>query len=93
VTADYVPFTDVAEAALRGLTHYTISDEQVAAVMAGVGHLLVRFPGRAGVRGAAGDLGRGGVPVEAGRPATRPGSGKTQPARPRWKIEPWHLDP
>ena len=34
-TGDYVAFTDVAEAALRGLTHYTVSDEQVAAVMAG----------------------------------------------------------
>ncbi len=32
---DFVPFTDVAEAALRGLTHYTVSDDQVAAVMAG----------------------------------------------------------
>jgi 2-haloacid dehalogenase len=34
-TGDYVPFSEVAEAALRGLTHYTVSDEQVAAVMAG----------------------------------------------------------
>jgi 2-haloacid dehalogenase len=34
-TGDYVPFGDVAEAALRALTHYTVSDEQVAAVMAG----------------------------------------------------------
>jgi 2-haloacid dehalogenase len=34
-TGDYVPFRDVAEAALRALTHYTVSDEQVAAVMAG----------------------------------------------------------
>jgi 2-haloacid dehalogenase len=34
-TGDYVPFADVADAALRGLTHYTISDEQVASVMAG----------------------------------------------------------
>jgi 2-haloacid dehalogenase len=34
-TGDYVPFADVAEAALRALSHYTISDEQVAAVMAG----------------------------------------------------------
>jgi 2-haloacid dehalogenase len=34
-TGDFVAFTDVAEAALRGLTHYTISDEQVASVMAG----------------------------------------------------------
>ena len=34
-TGDYAAFTDVAAAALRGLTHYTVSDEQVAAVMAG----------------------------------------------------------
>jgi len=34
-TGDYVPFADVAEAALRGLTNYTLSDEQVASVMAG----------------------------------------------------------
>jgi 2-haloacid dehalogenase len=34
-TGDYVSFSEVAEAALRGLTHYTLSDEQVAAVMAG----------------------------------------------------------
>ncbi len=34
-TGDYVPFSEVAEAALRGLTHYTISDEQLASVMAG----------------------------------------------------------
>jgi 2-haloacid dehalogenase len=34
-TGDYVPFADVAEAALRGLTHYTIGEEQVASVMAG----------------------------------------------------------
>jgi 2-haloacid dehalogenase len=32
---DYVAFADAAEAALRGLTNYTISDEQVASVMAG----------------------------------------------------------
>jgi 2-haloacid dehalogenase len=38
-TGDYAGFTDVAEAALRGLTHYTISDEQVAHVMAGWGEL------------------------------------------------------
>ena len=38
-TGDYVPFTEVAEAALRGLTHYTVSDEQVAAAMAGFGEL------------------------------------------------------
>jgi 2-haloacid dehalogenase len=43
VSGDYVPFTDVAEAALRGLTHYTISDEQVAAVMAGFEELTA-FP-------------------------------------------------
>jgi 2-haloacid dehalogenase len=34
-TGDYVQFSEVAEAALRGLTHYTISDEQLASVMAG----------------------------------------------------------
>jgi 2-haloacid dehalogenase len=34
-TGDYVGFTEVADAALRGLTHYTISDEQVAHVMPG----------------------------------------------------------
>ena len=34
-TGDYVPFADVAESALRALTHYSISDEQVAEVMAG----------------------------------------------------------
>jgi 2-haloacid dehalogenase len=38
-TGDYVSFSEVAEAALRGLTHYTISDEQVASVMAGFGDL------------------------------------------------------
>jgi len=38
-TGDYVGFTEVADAALRGLTHYTISDEQVAHVMAGFGEL------------------------------------------------------
>jgi 2-haloacid dehalogenase len=38
-TGDYVPFSEVAEAALRGLTHYTVSDEQVAAAMAGFGEL------------------------------------------------------
>ena len=32
-TGDFVPFADVAAAALRALTHYTISDEQVAGVM------------------------------------------------------------
>jgi 2-haloacid dehalogenase len=34
-TGDYAAFTDVAEAALRGLTNHTVSDEQVAQVMAG----------------------------------------------------------
>jgi len=34
-TGDYVAFGDVAEAALRALTNYTIGDEQVASVMAG----------------------------------------------------------
>jgi 2-haloacid dehalogenase len=34
-TGDFVPFADVAAAALRALTHYTISDEQLAEVMAG----------------------------------------------------------
>ena len=38
-TGDYARFTDVAEAALRALTHFTISEEQVAAVMAGFGEL------------------------------------------------------
>jgi 2-haloacid dehalogenase len=38
-TGDYVGFTDVAEAALRGLTDYTISDEQVTQVMAGFSEL------------------------------------------------------
>jgi 2-haloacid dehalogenase len=38
-TGDYVSFTDVAEAALRALTHFTIGDEQVASVMAGFGEL------------------------------------------------------
>ncbi|HME64539.1 MAG TPA: HAD-IA family hydrolase, partial [Streptosporangiaceae bacterium] len=38
-TGDYVPFVEVAEAALRGLAHYTVSDEQVAAVMAGFDEL------------------------------------------------------
>ena len=38
-TGDYVPFSEVAEAALCGLTHYTVSDEQVAAVMAGFSEL------------------------------------------------------
>ena len=38
-TGDYVSFSEVAEAALHGLTHYTVSDEQVAAVMAGFSEL------------------------------------------------------
>ena len=32
-TGDYAGFADVAEAALRGLAHYTISDEQVAHIL------------------------------------------------------------
>jgi len=38
-TGDYVPFTEVAEAALRGLTHYTVSDSQVSSVMSGFDEL------------------------------------------------------
>ena len=38
-TGDYVGFADVAEAALRGLAHYTISDEQVAQFMTAFGEL------------------------------------------------------
>jgi 2-haloacid dehalogenase len=38
-TGDYVAFTDVAESALRGLTNYSLSDEQVAQVMAGFAEL------------------------------------------------------
>src|SRR5438034_662226 len=38
-TGDFAAFTDVAEAALRGLTAYTVSDEQVAQVMAGFNEL------------------------------------------------------
>ena len=38
-TGDYVSFSEVAEAALRGLTHYTVSDDQVASVMAGFSEL------------------------------------------------------
>jgi 2-haloacid dehalogenase len=38
-TGDFVGFTDVAEAALRALTHFTISDEQVEQVMAGFNEL------------------------------------------------------
>ena len=39
MTGDYSPFADVAEAALRGLTHDTISDDQVAQLMAGFSEL------------------------------------------------------
>ena len=38
-TGDFAPFADVAEAALRGLTGYTISGGQVAHVMAGFNEL------------------------------------------------------
>ncbi len=38
-TGDFVAFADVAAAALRALTHYTISDEQVAQVMGGFDEL------------------------------------------------------
>jgi 2-haloacid dehalogenase len=38
-TGDYAGFAEVADAALRGLTHYTISDDQVAHVMAGFDEL------------------------------------------------------
>jgi 2-haloacid dehalogenase len=38
-TSDYATFTDVAEAALRGLTRYAISDEQIAEAMAGFDEL------------------------------------------------------
>jgi 2-haloacid dehalogenase len=38
-TGDYAAFTDVAEAALRGLTNHTVSDEQVTHVLAGFGDL------------------------------------------------------
>ena len=38
-TGDYAAFPDVAEAALRGLTNYSITDEQVARVMAGFNDL------------------------------------------------------
>ena len=36
---DFVPFTDVAEAALHGITSYTVSDEQVTQIMAGFSEL------------------------------------------------------
>ena len=39
MTGDYSQFADVAEAALRGLTHDAISDDQVAQLMAGFGEL------------------------------------------------------
>jgi 2-haloacid dehalogenase len=38
-TGDYVPFTDVAESSLRGLTSYSLSEGQVAHVMAGFNEL------------------------------------------------------
>jgi 2-haloacid dehalogenase len=38
-TGDYVPFSDVAEASLRAITGYSISDEQVAQIMAGFSEL------------------------------------------------------
>jgi 2-haloacid dehalogenase len=38
-TGDYVSFAEVAEGALRGLTHYTVSDSQVSSVMAGFAEL------------------------------------------------------
>jgi len=38
-TGDFVAFSEVAEGALRGLTNYTVSDEQVASVMAGFAEL------------------------------------------------------
>jgi len=38
-TGDYAGFAEVAEAALRALTHFTISDEQVEYVMAGFSEL------------------------------------------------------
>ena len=38
-TGDYVGFTEVADAALRALTYYSVSDEQVASVMAGFAEL------------------------------------------------------
>ena len=38
-TGDYVSFSEVAEAALRGLTHYKVSDSQVGSVMAGFDEL------------------------------------------------------
>ena len=38
-TGDYATFSDVAESSLRGLTGYSISDEQVAQIMAGFDEL------------------------------------------------------
>ncbi len=38
-TGDYVAFPEVAESSLRGLTSYTLSDEQVAQIMAGFSDL------------------------------------------------------
>ena len=45
-TGDFAPFTEVAESALRGLTGYTVSDEQVAQVMAGFSELPALIVGR-----------------------------------------------
>ena len=39
LTGDYATFTDVAESSLRGLTGYSISDEQVAQIMAALADL------------------------------------------------------
>lgn len=38
-TGDFAPFAEVAQVALRGVTGYSVSDEQVAQVMAGFGEL------------------------------------------------------
>jgi 2-haloacid dehalogenase len=55
-TGDYASYTDVAEAALRGLTSYTISDEQVAEIMAGYSELPA-FPDAAPAMAALTDAG------------------------------------
>jgi 2-haloacid dehalogenase len=55
-TGDYASYTDVAEAALRGLTSYTISDEQVAEIMAGYSELPA-FPDAAPAMTALTDAG------------------------------------
>jgi 2-haloacid dehalogenase len=55
-TGDYASYTDVAEAALRGLTSYTISDEQVAGIMAGYSELPA-FPDAAPAMTALTDAG------------------------------------